>query len=282
MKSSKFFPAFFFFAVVLACSCSGKPEQKAVVASVNNSPILLSDLQKELNIHDNRDENAKMTPEVVEDQLKTMIDQKLMLQEAMKLKLYKSEHFEQTIRQFREQTLIRELIKAKNREWENKLTASDDEIELEYRRMGYRAVIRATRVPDRTAAEKLVKKIRRGEQNSCDMRGPCYYEEVRLTPLGSAFDMNVGDVKIVPSEDEFIVILVEGKQRVALAPLKTMRPQLKRSILEQKQQKALADWLESVKQSSKIKIDRNLITKAIGTRETSVPEGSPDVAVAGQ
>jgi hypothetical protein len=166
---------------------------------------------------------------------------------------------------FREQTLIRELIKTKTREWESKAAPTNDEIDREYRRMGYRAVIRATRVPDRRAAKELAEKIRRGEQNSCDMVGPCYYDEVRLTPLSAAFDMNVGDIRIEPSEAEFIVIFVEHKQKVSLPALEKMRPQIMRSISEQKQQKALADWLESVKRAADITIDKNILSRATGS-----------------
>ena len=262
-------PLIFFLlsAAFLLYSCKQSPRDKSVVASVNGNPILLTELQKDLAIHDTRFDKTKLTHEAVEDQLRTMIDRKLMLEEALKLKLDKSEHFEETTGLYREQALIRELIKAKNKEWENTVGATDEEIAREYKRMGYRAVIRATRVPDRGAAEELAKKLRRGENNSCDMVGPCYYDEVKLTPLGIAFDMNVGDVQIEPSDDEFIVIFVEQKQKVSLPPLKTMRPQLIRSISEQKQQNALADWLESVRRVARITINKELISKAAGTRQ---------------
>ena len=264
MKRTDRFLLFFLFVLILPSSSCKKAQDKPVVASVNGTPIFLSELQKDLRIHDSRFDTTKRTDQAAEDQLKTMIDRKLMIEEARKLKLDESEHYEETLRMFREQTLVRELIETKSREWE-KVTVSDEEIEREYRRMGYRAVIRATRVPDRTAAEELAKKLRRGENNSCDMVGPCYYVEVRLTPLGAAFDMNVGDIRIEPSEAEFLVIFVEHKQKVSLPPLKKMRPQIMRSISEQKQQKALADWLESVKRSARITIDRNILSRATGS-----------------
>ncbi len=251
---------------VLVLSCQQEPKDTAVVATVNGNPIYLTDLQKDVRLHDRRYDTTTTTPQTLEDQLKTMIDRKLMLEQAQKLKLDRTDSFEETIRSYREQTLIRDLIKAKNREWENTISAIDEEVEREYKRMGYRAVIRATRVPDRKAAEDLARKIKEGKNISCDMVGPCYYDEVRLTPLGAAFDMNVGDIRIEPVDDEFIVILVEHKQKVALPPLKTMRPQLVRLITEQKQQKALTDWLESVRQSASITVDKKLISAAAGTR----------------
>jgi parvulin-like peptidyl-prolyl isomerase len=263
-RTDLFLPCLLCFSIVSFPSCH-KSRDKPVVASVNGAPIFLTDLQKDLQIHDRRFDRTTGTAEAAEDQLRTMIDRKLMIEEALRLRLNESEHFEETLTAFREQILVRELIRTKAREWENKLIPGEKEIEREYRRMGYRAVIRATRVPDRNAAEELAQRIRRGEHNSCDMVGPCYYDEVRLTPLGAAFDMNVGDIRIEPSEAGFVVIFVEDKQKVSVPPLKQMRPQIIRSLSDQKQQEALADWLESVKRSAEITIDRNLLSRASGS-----------------
>jgi gas vesicle protein len=263
MKSSRLLLFPLIFSMLFAPACGKKTQDKAVVAEVNGSPILLSEFKKELSFRENQKNSPRATSAAVKDQLNTMIDRQLMIQEAIKMGLSEDERFAQTIKRYWEQTLIRDLIEAKSREWEKKLTVTEEEISRAYARMHYRIVIRAARASDRGSAEELAAKLRRGEPVEHEERvGPVFYDDVKQTPLEHAFDMQAGETGVFPAAPEFIVLLVEKKQALNLPPLKGLHDQIAQALLERKRQEALNEWVDSLKRSSKISIDKKMAEAA--------------------
>lgn len=141
----------------------------------------MQEFQKELAIYASRNPDFKLNAESVEEHLNMLIDKQLMIQEATKMGLAEDERFLETIKRFWEQTLIRELIDVKSKEWSSRFFVTDDEI------LGY-------------------------------------YQEMKpgLTP---------GPL------------------------LKDVRDEIRSSILEQKKQKAMEEWLREVRKGAKINID---------------------------
>lgn len=169
-------------------SCGGQRQHKDAVATVNGSPVSLQEFQKELAIYASRNPDFKLNAESVEEHLDMLIDKQLMIQEATKMGLAEDERFLETIKRFWEQTLIRELIDAKSREWNNRLFVTEDEI------LGY-------------------------------------YQEMKpgLTPKPL---------------------------------LKDVRNEIRSSILEQKKQMALEEWLQEVRKGASIKIDAKRLSES--------------------
>ena len=168
---------------------------------------------------------------------------------------------------FWEQTLIRELINGKNKEWEGLLTVTDGEIGQAYERMRYRALIRAARTSSREQAEiARTSMANHVPAENEDVVGPCFYDDVRQSPLGQAFDMKTGETGIFPCEGGFVVLSLVQKQSVYLPPLKKMRENIRHSLLEQKREKALTLWMESLKKSAQIRIDKKLLEEAVYAR----------------
>lgn len=116
--------------VPVSISCGGgkQKQDKDAVATVNGASVSLPEFQKELAIYAGRNPDFKLTAGAVEEQLNMFIDKQLMIQEAMKMGLAEDERFHETIKRFWEQTLIRELIDAKSREWGGRLIVTEDEI----------------------------------------------------------------------------------------------------------------------------------------------------------
>ena len=162
-------------------SCGGQRQHKDAVATVNGAAVPLQEFQKELAIYASRNPDFKLNAESVEEHLNMFIDKQLMIQEATKMGLAEDERFLETIKRFWEQTLIRELIDAKSREWRGRLFVTEDEI------LGY-------------------------------------YQEMKpgLTPKPL---------------------------------LKDVRDEIRSSILEQKKQKAMEEWLKEARKGAEIKID---------------------------
>jgi hypothetical protein len=118
-------------------SCSGGKTASQEVAKVNGTPIPLKDFQWELALASRRDPSFKVTPQTLKDKLSIMVDRTLMIQEAMKMGLAEDQRFEETIKTFWEQTLIRDLIDAKAKEWDRRIFVTEDEIETAYRKMPF-------------------------------------------------------------------------------------------------------------------------------------------------
>ena len=169
-------------------SCDGQRQHKDAVATVNGAAVPLQEFKKELAIYANRNPGFKLNAESVEEHLNMFIDKQLMIQEATKMGLAEDERFLETIKRFWEQTLIRELIDAKSREWRGRLFVTEDEI------LGY-------------------------------------YQEMKpgLTPKPL---------------------------------LKDVRDEIRSTILEQKKQKAMEEWLREVRKGASIKIDAKRLSES--------------------
>lgn len=121
---------------VIFSGCSSKDTvSEDFVATVNKEPIKLEDFQRELALRSKQNPAYKITPQAIDDQLSTIIDRRLMIQEAMKRGLAGSDDFVRTIQTFWEQTLIREMIETKNHEWEDRLFVTEQEINEYYKQI---------------------------------------------------------------------------------------------------------------------------------------------------
>lgn len=267
MTSLRRLPGIALALLAVLSACSQKPTDKKIVASVNDSPIFLSELQNDLSLQKQQSPDGKMTSGAAEDRLKTIIERKLMIQEAVKNGLSEDEQFARTIQLFWEQTLIRNLINAKSKEWEGILTVSDEEIEKAYERMRHREIIRTAHADSRAAAETVRRSMEKHQRVANEETiGPCFYDDVRQSPLKQAFDMKAGDTGIVPDEGGFVVLSVEQKQSITLPPLKELRENIRQALLQQKQEKALSVWMELLRKSANIRIDKNLLTEAANAK----------------
>lgn len=113
---------------------SKKPAEK-VLATVNREPIYLRDFKRELAIRSKQDPSFKITPETLKEQIDIMVNRRLVIQEAMKKKLAEEDRFVNTIRTFWEQTLIRDFVDYKNKEFENYVYVTDAEIKDFYNKI---------------------------------------------------------------------------------------------------------------------------------------------------
>ncbi len=88
-----------FLALNLGCSKSTTDDDKSV-AVVNEDPITLRNFQKEIALRSKQNPAYEITPNAIEDQLDTIIDRRLMIQEAMRMGLAGQEHLVRTIHTF--------------------------------------------------------------------------------------------------------------------------------------------------------------------------------------
>jgi hypothetical protein len=101
--------------VFISGGCAKKPQGK-VIATINGDPIYVKDLNREIALSFRRNPMFKVSPQTLENQLNILIDRRLLIQEARKKNLDRTDRFVNTIKAFWEQTLIRDLMAYKNKE----------------------------------------------------------------------------------------------------------------------------------------------------------------------
>ena len=251
-------------AVLAMVACSAdKGEKEQALATVNGSPITMNELLHEVegfgkvNPVSNTTVDERRQRLMLDDQLQQMIEHKLLIQEAVKMGLNEDKKFVQTIKVFWEQTIIRNLIEAKNAQLSSMSSVTNQEIANEYERMKSRLSIHAMRgAITENDADEAVRQMGGVKQLiGEEVIGPLFYDDVKGSPLANAFDMNVGQVKKYDAGDEHIVIHVTDREEIQLPPLKEISNRIQESILAQKRQKALTEWIATVKKNAIIKID---------------------------
>lgn len=97
----------------------------AVIATVNGEKITSADLKKEIAFRKRVDPSFEATPETLSDQIDVMVYRRVLIQEAMRRGLAERETFVGTLRNFWEQTLIKELMDEMSREIGKEVPAAD-------------------------------------------------------------------------------------------------------------------------------------------------------------
>lgn len=241
-------------------SCSGKSREAKEIARVNGAAILLSDFQQEVAIAAERNPAIAVTEGNLRNILDTMIERRLMIDEAQKKGLSEDKRFLETIKTYWEQTLIRELIDAKTREWEKSLFVSDDEIKAQYERMRHRLRIRYVKIEKEDAAHEAEERLRSGNRHEQEEESQILVENVGSeSPLSNAFDMAEGEVRAFEENGRFMIVKVVSKEEQKLEPFNEAYGRIKQSLLEGKRQKAVAQWLDETKAKAKIRVDENLL-----------------------
>ncbi|MBI5885670.1 MAG: hypothetical protein HZB85_03705 [Deltaproteobacteria bacterium] len=259
MKKS--LPLFLYICVLAGlgslAACSAGQDQDVAVATVNDAPILLKDLREELLKSSERKSDGEFTRSELEARLGIMIDRKLMVQEAVNLGLANDERFLKTIKSFWEQTLIRELVAVKTKQWSETLAVSDGEISALYARMRYKVYVKEAHTPDPRVAEAILGRMRaNGRVEGMTRRGPLFAERVGMyDPLYNVFDMKTGQAAIWPEPGGYLIVMVTGKTRLALPPFKSVRAETKRYIFEKKKEHAIDEWLDGLKTASRVKVN---------------------------
>ncbi|MBF0254269.1 MAG: hypothetical protein HQL11_04005 [Candidatus Omnitrophica bacterium] len=116
-------------------ACGRDPASRDVVATVNDEAIRPADFRSL--------PGRESSPE---KQLDSLIDERLLIQEAKKLRLDEAEPFIRTIKLFWEQTLIRDLIRHKEAEFAAKVSVDESEIQAYYSRLeGQRGTLEENR-----------------------------------------------------------------------------------------------------------------------------------------
>lgn len=253
---------FFVFSI---SGCEKESEKGNIIATVNEAPLLLKELQFNVAQRSKRNLDFKITREVIEEELNIMIEKKLMIQEAMKKKLTNDEKFVRTVRSFWEQTLIKNLIdRKKTGEWKDYVFVNEEEIKNYYQKLQYRVTFKLIRAKDQVEADSILKKAQKGEVKNWDeVIGPVKFEEIATHFQEKAFDMSEGEIKAFYANKEHIIISLVKKETVSQPPLQELYQYIKSLILREKSREAMQKWIEDSKSRAKIQVNKETLDNFI-------------------
>lgn len=254
-------PAFLLFLCIsFLYGCNREaPVENNVVVTVNHEPIKLEDFQAEMALRSKQNPAYKITSEAISEQMDTVIDRRLMIQEGMRMGLAENRDFVRTIQSFWEQTLIRELIEAKSREWEARLFVTEREIEDYYEKMRYRVTLKLKRAENETEAHNILETARQGKVEDWKTLGPLTYDDLSDRSIHRAYRMSEGMSEILKDEKGFLIVYIEQKESTDLPPMDELHDHLKRNLLRNKKTDALAAWLKEEREKAVIKINKSLL-----------------------
>jgi hypothetical protein len=258
--NSPFIFIFFLSIIVILSACNRTcPLSKTdkVVAYVNNEPIFASDLKRSMALKAQQDPLLITTPDVQQEQLDIMIDRKLIIQEALQKGLARQDSFVETIKTFWEQTLIRELIDFKKKEFQNYLYVTDKEIKQYYDNLTKRVTFKVLKSRNKQDIDDVYNKIKENkpvETDSWDTIGPIGYDDIASNVLYEAFGLQEGEFKIIEEPPSYYLVTAVGKLDIALKPLETLRPQIEKRIRVIKEQRLFDEWLKDKRKNAKVKL----------------------------
>jgi len=243
---------------ILMAGCGKRPvaDKDEVIAYVNKDPIFASDLKREIAMRVRLDPTFKVTPESEAEQLDLIINRKLLIQEAMRKGLAREEKFVSTIKTFWEQTLIRDFAEAKQKDLQQYLFASEDDINDYYDKLSQRATFKVLKSRDRASIDKVYDDITKGIQRDLawETIGPVSYDDITSSVLIKAFDMKGGETKKLEDALTYYIVTAVNKERIELGPLEQLRDDIEKRVISMKERGLFEEWFLKEKKKAEIKI----------------------------
>jgi len=257
-RNKKYFP---FVALLLciflsACGRSSSVHEKDVVAYVNKEPIFASELKKDMALRASLNPLFKATPEAEYGQLDMIIDKKLIIQEAMDKGLARRDKFVNTIKTFWEQTLIRDFIDYKKREFSDFLFVTDEEVKKYYDSLAQRVTFKVLKSKDKNYIDDVYGKLTENKnlQSAWQTIGPISYEDITSDALLEVFNAPVGEVKKIEEAPDYYLVVVSNREKATIMPLDTLRPEIEKRVVAMKERRLFEDWLKKQRDKASIKI----------------------------
>jgi hypothetical protein len=243
--------------ILLMCmnGCGSKKDggAKKAIAIVNGEKVYDRDLTRAIELYSKSNPFFKVTPHIVDDQLNTVIDRKLLIQEAKKKKLDRDEKFLDTIKSFWAETLIKNFMETKEKEFISMADATDSEITKYYEKLSYRIKFDVVRSKSKETIEKLFSQkpdtIKWDEE-----MGPVSYEDISSDVISGAFNLNAGEEDVFKDKNYYYLVYVKQKNKIEVQPLSEIRDAITQKIKMAKMRELMREWMDKMKTGSKINI----------------------------
>lgn len=254
-KTSFFVLIALFLLVASGCSGASKaadPDNR-VILTVNGDKITAKDVKRDLILRSRQDPSFKVTPTALNQQLEIIVNRRLLIQEAMRRKLAEEAGFVNTIRNFWEQTLIRDLFNQMGAQVAKSVTVSEEEVKAYYAKLSQKVTFDVSRDAKKKTIEELALKLKQGQGIALNEKvGPAGYEELSSPALDDAFSLGVGEYKIYQEGGIYYLVRVAAKEPVQPPAFQDIREKIENRIKQRKQQAALEKWLKNQRAKARI------------------------------
>lgn len=234
------------------------PAKKDAVAYVNKEPVTASELKREIALRARQDPTFKITPETKQEQLETIINRKLIIQEAMEKGLAREERFANTIKVFWEQTLIRDFIDYKKRAFQDYLFVNDEDTKKYYDNLSRKAAFKVLKSKDKGPLVKIYEEFKKNktvDTSAWEEIGPVGYEDVTSSMLMDAFRMDQGEMKIFADPAQtYYLVMVASVEKIEIGPLEELKAGIEKRVLAVKEKQLFEQWLREKRKNAKIEI----------------------------
>ncbi|MFH1996530.1 MAG: hypothetical protein ABIJ27_05980 [Candidatus Omnitrophota bacterium] len=238
--------------------CGKSADKGKVLAVVNGEPLYVDELNRTLAINVRRDPLSSVTPQTLKTYVDLLIDKKLLIQQARKNDLDQADRFVNTIKTFWEQTLIRELITAKDKEFDTSVTVHEEEIRDYYGKLSRQITCRIAKNVDRTELEALAEQ----DPNTVpwdNTVGPITLRDALSPVIATAFDIPKGESVIIRGNDAFYLIYVQDSNKVPAEPLDKIKGEIKERVIQSRKKELFEAWLSSLRDNADVRVNDNVI-----------------------
>jgi len=240
---------------VCGCGKSDAIDKKDVVAYINEEPISRAELWRDIDLRAKQDPAFKLTPDTESEQLELLINKKLIIQAAIKKGIAKKDNFVNTVKAFWDQTLIRDFIDSKKAEVKDSFSATEDEMKEYYGRLSQRPTFKVLGSRNKKYIDEAYDALMKDEESQMipwQTIGPVGYEDIGLSVLLEAFDMDVGVIKKFDDVSNYYLVIIISKDVREPEPFDTLRDDIEKRVIATKERRFFEDWLKNQRRSAKL------------------------------
>jgi hypothetical protein len=178
----------------------------------------------------------------------------------MKEGLARKEKFVNTIKNFWEQTLIRDYVDLKNKEAQDLVFVTNDEINKYYENLSTKVTFKILKNRDKNVIEKAYKNyLDNKDAAGWQAVGPVTYEDIESSEILDAFSSPGGEVKKFDDGYNYYLIMVSEREKNDVPPIETIRTDIERKVAALKEKVLFNEWLEKERKKSRKVINEDLL-----------------------
>lgn len=255
-----FFAVMLLHCLVLACRQEEARRNDEIVVKVNNHPVYQAEFWERLDSRADMTSSSHISKEAKKACIDIIVERALIVQEAVKEGLNKEKTFIRSVERYWEQTLISNLLKKKEAEFEKMLVVNDDEIVNYYKLMGLKIRYRYCGVNSLQMGQEYLRNINNGEEISWD--GETDFLPIEDLPLSLGLELcnkKIGEACVSQTGQDYVVLQVMDQKRVTRKPLEELRDEITQTLMKYKKEVFIQKWVNDLKQNAAIEINETYL-----------------------
>ena len=270
------------FAFILCClflcmtllSCSSSPHRKKnIVAMVDNEPITLEDLKYSLEIEHRRETLSPATARTIDisQYIQTIIDNKLIIQEALRMGLNQDPLIQKDIDEF---VLRESVVRLRNEEILQKISITEEDVKNYYQKNYGKFFLSVIELNSGEKALEILDQLKR-ENNFTELSdeypsGLPKNENNEVVAarksMGHTIEQAVSGLKpgefsdVLETNGKFYIIKLLRREEAPNEGFEGAKDKIKYFLKKEKEKELSNDYLEYLRKGSPVKIDSDILS----------------------